>query len=183
MGMRSLSKSEFTPCHLALFCLGVSEFPFQAEPRQFPSPLFFLHLPSISHLSISHLPFFLRFPYRCFFNVGKLQTVNPSFNSYNHIAFPPQLPVTQDPDGENVNGDLTRRLLDAVKVVSERSKTESLPAWKVIQKSLETCISINENGFINKARLTKAFRDLQPDHALILYIVEQNACVLIRQSE
>ncbi|KAH8424803.1 uncharacterized protein LDX57_002546 [Aspergillus melleus] len=103
--------------------------------------------------------------------------------TYNHIAFPPQLPGTQDPRGENVNSDLTRRLLDAVKVVSESSKTESLPTWKVIQKSLETCISLNENGFINKARLVKAFRDLQPDHALILHIVEQNACVLIRQSE
>ena len=103
--------------------------------------------------------------------------------TFNHIAFPPQLPGKQDPRNEDVNGDLTRRLLDAVKVLGEHGQSETSTTWNIIDKSLTICTLVNENGHVNKARLLKAFKDIQPDHAIILHIVEQNAGVMIRQSE
>ncbi|PLB47748.1 hypothetical protein P170DRAFT_510506 [Aspergillus steynii IBT 23096] len=103
--------------------------------------------------------------------------------TFNHVAFPPQLPGKQDPRDEDVNGDLTRRLLDAVKALREHGQSEASPTWNTIEKSLALCTLVNENGHINKARLLKAFKNIQPDHAVILHIVEQNAGVMIRQSE
>ncbi|KAI1930837.1 hypothetical protein LOZ65_001413 [Ophidiomyces ophidiicola] len=99
---------------------------------------------------------------------------------FNHIVFPPKLPGQQDASPENVRENLTNRIIDATLILKNNSTAEFLPAWSLIEDSLNTFRQINDAGFVNQVELLDAFKLLQPHHAIILHIVDQNAGVLIR---
>ncbi|KAL1886622.1 hypothetical protein Plec18167_000554 [Paecilomyces lecythidis] len=108
---------------------------------------------------------------------------------FNHIAFPPNLPGEADHEGvtEDVRFDLLDRLLAAVNVLNKASGTEYTTIWEEsIKKSLKVCRSIHtyineEAGRINQKALLKNFKELQCGNAVIIYLEQQNACILIRK--
>lgn len=103
--------------------------------------------------------------------------------TFNHVAFPPQLPGRQDPRGDEVNADLTRRLLDATRTLRDSENADAVTTWNTIEKSLTICTMLSQNGHISKSCLRRACEDLTTDHVIILNVAEQNAGVMIRLSE
>jgi hypothetical protein len=104
---------------------------------------------------------------------------------FNHVVLPPRLPGRRESENTvpEVERDLTRRLLLAVETVKASSDEKSLPAWDSIAKSLRACNSLNENGYANKEALLGASRDMKPGDLLIVYLAQQNACLLIRRPQ
>lgn len=102
---------------------------------------------------------------------------------FNHVVLPSRLPGCNESEDivPEVERELTRRLLFAVETVRASSDEKSLPAWDSIAKSLRACNSLNENGYVNKEALFSASRDMKPGDLLIVYLAQQNACLLIRR--
>lgn len=103
--------------------------------------------------------------------------------TFNHIAFPPKLPGTRDPQVELVERDLLTRLRTAVHTTKAYSSdNDATSVWESVEESLEICQFINENSFINREALDSTLRSLKPDHTLILHVTQQNAGLIIRSS-
>lgn len=101
--------------------------------------------------------------------------------TFNHVVLPPKLPGEKDIAAEDVNRDLTSRLLDALELLMGSSSDDVLPVLGFVQRSLRTCQLLNENEFVNKAVLLDAFQTLETQ-AIILRITEQNAGLIIRHA-
>lgn len=101
---------------------------------------------------------------------------------FNHVVLPPRLPGQQDDWIEEVDRELLSRLLEAIKTVKSVSEDEDCPVWQAIQESLQTCSLVETDRYINETALLQAFDNLEPHHAIILRIQEQNAGLLIRHT-
>ena len=102
---------------------------------------------------------------------------------YNHIALPRRLPNRCD-DGRlalSVEQSLTNRWIDACRVVSERTDAEYSNQLERSRRVLQSCKEINFGGRIDKLALLRELRSFDKEFSLILYIVEQNAGLLIRR--
>lgn len=98
---------------------------------------------------------------------------------FNHLVLPPQLPGQREGDEiiNQIENDLVNRLLRAV------DKLETLfpssDTWTSLRESLVVCQNLKE--CFEKNPLKAEFSKLQPFSApIILYIVEQNAALVIR---
>lgn len=101
--------------------------------------------------------------------------------TFNHIAFPPKLPGTRDPQIELVERDILTRLRTAVHTTKAySSNNDAISIWESLEGSLEICQFVNENSFINREALNSTLRSLNPDHTLILHVTQQNAGLIIR---
>lgn len=105
--------------------------------------------------------------------------------AFNHVVLPPKLPGRQDKEAvtEEVDRELTRRLLRSVESLKDLLDDESALALNFIAKSLMTCNLVNPDGFINQQLLLNAFREVESDTAIILHVSQQNASLLIRQPQ
>ena len=105
--------------------------------------------------------------------------------AFNHIVLPPKLPGQQD--GETVTHDvdreLTRRLLESTKFFQETLDDEAVLAWNYIEKSLNACRLVKTDGFVNKTLLLDVFQEVELDTALIIHVAQQNASILVRQTQ
>lgn len=103
---------------------------------------------------------------------------------FNHIAFPPKLPLQGESEEETieVQKDLTRRLLCAIDALQAFSEGSLVSVWRHVKKLLESCSSVNGNGFVNKGLLSNIFQELKAGDAVPLYIGQQNACLFIRKN-
>ncbi|PYI00078.1 hypothetical protein BO71DRAFT_454866 [Aspergillus ellipticus CBS 707.79] len=108
----------------------------------------------------------------------KLQTL---VDTFNHIAFPPKLPGNQDKDPAKVERNLIDRLRHAVKHLDSAADEEMKPIWKSIEVTLSMCCTVNRDGMVNKAALLEALDKLNPGGAIITYVAEQNAALLLRR--
>lgn len=99
---------------------------------------------------------------------------------FNHVVLPPRLPGKQDGWIEEVDRELLSRLQEAIKTVKSFSEGEDYSVWDAIHKSLRTCSLVENDRCINETALLQAFDNLEPRHAIILRVQEQNAGLLIR---
>ncbi|KAK7702617.1 hypothetical protein SLS64_009580 [Diaporthe eres] len=99
---------------------------------------------------------------------------------YNHLVLPPKLPGGQDPHLDEEAQDFVERLFNAVDTLDNATKEVYTESLSSLRQSLRLCGQLN-HGCLDKDTLAAAFKDLG-DAPLILYVVEQNAALIIRQS-
>lgn len=99
---------------------------------------------------------------------------------FNHLVLPPKLPGQQDTDTERINESILTRLIHACNTLGKLPGQEFAEAWASICHSLRLCLHLHQ-GRLEKRSMLYEFCRLQPNHLLILHIVEQNAALLIRR--
>lgn len=98
---------------------------------------------------------------------------------FNHLVLPPMLPGGQDAQLEDEAQDFIQRLLKAVGTLRGAVGSEHDEALTSLDQSLRLCSTLNR-GRLDKETLLPAFQKLG-NACLILYILEQNAALLIRR--
>ncbi|KAK7967332.1 uncharacterized protein PG986_001609 [Apiospora aurea] len=76
--------------------------------------------------------------------------------------------------------DILRRLLEACHCLRNITGPELEGTWDAVAKSLQICRQLNQ-GRLDKDELAQAFKRLDNEHILILYVVQQNAALVIRR--
>ncbi|RYP29500.1 hypothetical protein DL767_006690 [Monosporascus sp. MG133] len=99
---------------------------------------------------------------------------------FNHLVLPPQLPGAQDANIEDVSHDVLARIIRACKTINASVDAPWSEAFRSLEASFEACLALN-SGRLEKSTMLKHFSNLQPNHMLILYVVEQNAALLVRR--
>ncbi|KUI56442.1 hypothetical protein VP1G_03790 [Cytospora mali] len=101
---------------------------------------------------------------------------------FNHLVLPPKLPGRQDPHLEDESQDFIRRLIKAVDTLSTTTNNvqDLDDALNSVRQSLRLCSLLNR-GRLDKDTLLSALQNLGSEQ-LVLYVVEQNAAVLIRRN-
>jgi hypothetical protein len=99
---------------------------------------------------------------------------------FNHLVLPPKLPGQQDTDTELINENILTRLIHACNTLGNITGQEFADTWASIGHSLRLCLHLNQ-GRLEKSSMLYEFCHLQPNHLLILHIVEQNAALLVRR--
>ncbi|KAE8153499.1 hypothetical protein BDV25DRAFT_168741 [Aspergillus avenaceus] len=101
---------------------------------------------------------------------------------FNHIAFPPRLPGRHDTEDEvqEVQDDLIQRVLDALEVIADANNEHTTRAWSSIANVLRVCREINKDGTTNGAMLLNVLNNMKPGDAIVIYVAQQNACLIVR---
>lgn len=99
---------------------------------------------------------------------------------FNHLVLPPKLPGGQDPDLDEEAQEFVTRLVAAVVTLDKATNKAYTQPLSSLSQSLQLCGQLNR-GCLDKDKLAAAFKDLG-DAPLILYVAEQNAALIIRQS-
>lgn len=97
---------------------------------------------------------------------------------FNHIVLPPQLPGGQETTLDQIDYVLIERLLNAACTLKHLTQNDD---WESLRYVLQVCKDMNSGGRLSKESVLDKFRDLNYKDLLILYIVEQNAALLIRR--
>jgi hypothetical protein len=100
---------------------------------------------------------------------------------YNHIVLPARLPGGQDAKLERIARDILERLMQATSTLVALPQNQFSRSYEFLRRSLQTCKVVNEGGRLDRTSLLIAFRTLQFNDALILYVAEQNTGLLIRR--
>ena len=99
---------------------------------------------------------------------------------FNHFVLPPKLPGHRDVDIERIEQSILTRLICACDTLGKFTGQQFRETWASVRYSLRICLSINP-GRLEKASVLQEFRNLQRNGLLILFVVEQNAALLIRR--
>lgn len=99
---------------------------------------------------------------------------------FNHLVLPPKLPGGQDPHLDEEAQDFVTRLVAAVVTLDKATNEAYTEPLSSLCQSLRLCGKLNR-GSLDKDALATAFKNLG-DAPLILYVAEQNAALIIRQS-
>ncbi|TGO18614.1 hypothetical protein BPAE_0372g00020 [Botrytis paeoniae] len=99
---------------------------------------------------------------------------------FNHLVLPPKLPEHQDVDLESIEQDILLRLIHACGTMYNFTDQPFGETWNSVCNSLRICLNVNRNG-LDKASMLQEFCNLQRNVLLILYVVEQNAALLVRR--
>jgi hypothetical protein len=100
---------------------------------------------------------------------------------YNHLVLPARLPSQQDASLKQVGRDLIDRLIQATSTLADLPTNQFSQSYRLLYRSLQNCKVVNEGGKLDRASLLTAFRALECDGILILYITEQNTALLVRR--
>lgn len=100
----------------------------------------------------------------------------------NHVVLPPRLPGKED-NTEQMGSELIDCFIIAAKVMRDIKDNDISDRWDWIRRSLEIAKLLNARGSLNKASLLSGFRDLQPNVTLMLYVLEQNAALLVSRQK
>ncbi|CAI7604411.1 unnamed protein product [Penicillium viridicatum] len=102
--------------------------------------------------------------------------------AFNHIAFPPNLPGEGDgSETDNVHNYFVTLMLHAMVKISEGVGEDSSSVWLTVENILKTCLLVNQGGFVNKKLLLGVIEGLKPGDASMVFVGQQNACLLIRK--
>ncbi|TGO44474.1 hypothetical protein BCON_0512g00030 [Botryotinia convoluta] len=99
---------------------------------------------------------------------------------FNHLVLPPKLPEHQDIDLESIEQDILLRLIHACGTMCNFTHQPFGETWTSVCNSLRICLNVNRDG-LDKASMLQEFCNLQRNVILILYVVEQNAALLVRR--
>ncbi|KAF2707824.1 hypothetical protein K504DRAFT_410495 [Pleomassaria siparia CBS 279.74] len=98
---------------------------------------------------------------------------------YFHVALPREVPSKETGNLYAVDAELATRLQDAVKTVSSYAPLEHQSSVDALRLALTTAKAINCDGKIDKHLLKAELRQLDAKKALILFVTEQNAALLL----
>ncbi len=101
---------------------------------------------------------------------------------FNHLVLPPRLPDQQDPDTRAVEQQILSHLVKACDDLRLKADVETAIALDDLLHSLKICGKINQER-LDKTLLLTALRGLRSDRVLIVYLVEQNAALLIYRND
>ncbi|MCJ1402282.1 hypothetical protein MMC11_005502 [Xylographa trunciseda] len=99
---------------------------------------------------------------------------------FNHLVLPPKLPGHRDIDFEGIEQSILTRLIRACDTLGQFTGQPFRETWASVRYSLCMCLNVNP-GRLEKASVLQEFSNLQRNGLLILYVVEQNAALLIRR--
>lgn len=99
---------------------------------------------------------------------------------FNHLVLPPKLPGHRDIDFEGIERSILTRLIGACDTLGKFTGQAFRGTWASVGYSLQICLNTNP-GRLEKASVLQEFCNLQRNGLLILYVVEQNAALLIRR--
>lgn len=101
---------------------------------------------------------------------------------FNHLVLPPKLPGGQDPHLEDESQDFIKRLIKAVDTLSGTTTNAHINGTLAsVRQSLHFCSVLNR-GRLDKDTLISVFQRFEEEQ-LVLYVVEQNAALLIRRTK
>ena len=96
-----------------------------------------------------------------------------------HVALPRDVPGKEDRNTSAIDTALISRIIESVKTVSELVPREHFGFVDAVRSTLVTSKKINADGMVNKDILAKEIDQLVGHQALILYVTEQNAALLV----
>ncbi|KAI3400394.1 hypothetical protein diail_3411 [Diaporthe ilicicola] len=99
---------------------------------------------------------------------------------FNHLVLPPKLPGGQDPHLDKETQEFVGRLVTAIETLDKATNELYTEPLSCLRRSLDVSGRLNR-GSLDRDTLIAAFQDLKSD-PLILYVVEQNAALIVRQS-
>ncbi|KAF4631564.1 hypothetical protein G7Y89_g6567 [Cudoniella acicularis] len=99
---------------------------------------------------------------------------------FNHLVLPPKLPGHRDIDFESIEHSILTRLIRTCDTLGKFTGEQFRETWASVRYSLRICLNINR-GRLEKASVLQEFCNLQRNGLLILYVVEQNAALLVRR--
>jgi hypothetical protein len=99
---------------------------------------------------------------------------------FNHLVLPPKLPGQRDIDTEGIEHNILNRLIRACDTLGWLTGQEFAETWTSVGNSLRVCLSTN-TGRLERASMLQQFCKLQRNDLITLYVVEQNAALLIRR--
>lgn len=99
---------------------------------------------------------------------------------FNHLVLPPKLPGGQDPHLNDEAQEFVGRLVTAIETLDKATDELYTEPLSSLRRSLTLCGRLNR-GSLDRDAMSAAFQDLGSD-PLILYVFEQNAALIIRQS-
>lgn len=97
---------------------------------------------------------------------------------YNHLVLPPKLPGKQDNNHDEQPQELIRLVIRSLDTLANGAPHACQDAFSVLKQSLKVCGELN-HGRLDNESLLASFADIQK-RPLALYIVEQNAALIIR---
>ncbi|KAL3476021.1 hypothetical protein BJX99DRAFT_258915 [Aspergillus californicus] len=101
---------------------------------------------------------------------------------FNHVVLPPNLPGQSDGTRtDEVNEALVARMLRALSTLMSTAEHDLTLLLNVLKKAVRMCQLVNQQGFVNKSVLLRGWRDLDTDDASIVFVGQQNACILIQK--
>ncbi|KAJ4298924.1 hypothetical protein N0V90_004167 [Kalmusia sp. IMI 367209] len=101
-------------------------------------------------------------------------------HQYYHVALPRDVPGKEDRKLScRVEAALLDRIIGAVKAVAPYAPLPNQSLVDNIRLTLVTTKALNVDGKVDKNLLAKEINELDGKHALILYVTEQNAALLI----
>jgi hypothetical protein len=98
---------------------------------------------------------------------------------FNHLVLPPRLPGREDADTESIGNSIVTGLLKACTTLRETAGHGTAEVWDSLHRSFGIFSRINK-GCLERTSILREFRNLRHDDILVLYVVEQNAALLIR---
>lgn len=99
---------------------------------------------------------------------------------FNHLVMPPHLPGRQDTDIEAISRNVLMRIIRACEAVDALASPPWSEAFQSLLASLNACFALNQ-GRLDRSTMLEHFHDLQPNHMLILHVVQQNAALLVQR--
>lgn len=99
---------------------------------------------------------------------------------FNHLVLPPKLPGHRDANLTAIEQNILGRLKRAVNTLSELTDPEYEASWTLLHKTLRSCARINVGG-LERTQVQEELSNLEVHDLLILYVVEQNAALLVRR--
>jgi hypothetical protein len=106
----------------------------------------------------------------------------PLKHVFNHLVLPPKLPAAQDHDIEGIGDNILIRMIHAANTLSKLTGTSHAPAWLAVRQSLRRCHTLHARGRLERKSLILKFQDIEHEEPLILYVLEQNAALIMRRS-
>ena len=100
----------------------------------------------------------------------------------NHVFLPPCLPGKSDAGLHGLAEAFVERLLKASLLLRNSGTGELFTRYDCIRIVLQTAKTLNAGAKVDKDTLLTAFQELNDKSFLILFIQEQNAGLLIRES-
>ena len=98
---------------------------------------------------------------------------------YNHLVLPPKLPAEEDPNLDAVEESILDRLRDACSTLTQMEGGLT-NIWSSVGRSLALCSKLNL-GRLDRSTLLAAFSRLMPETPIVLYVVKQNAAMIVRR--
>ncbi|KAF4456736.1 hypothetical protein F53441_1172 [Fusarium austroafricanum] len=102
---------------------------------------------------------------------------------YNHLVLPPELPHRQDENLNDIENDLTDRLLVSVKYIRDLPNNDLSYAWTSVERGLHATKSIHSGGHADRAALVRELNNLGDSDFLVIYVRSQNCALYIRRSQ